>query len=266
MNDTSDEQRIVALDDGATTTAERWGDLGPIVVCVHGMTSSRKSWERTALHLRDRFRVVAYDQRGHGDSSGVTGPMAIERAVRDLENVAASLGEAPFALFGHSWGGAVAILAGRSLPVERVAAIDPGLRQLSQQWYREMLEEIAPMFALQGAERDAYVREDYAAWPEIDRERKVHAVATMTLAPLHGLRDENGDENWNVLPALIDYPKPLLLAMADPDETIVAPADMAAVEREGGEKVKIVVFKGEGHNLHRMAFDRFAAELDRFLA
>ena len=266
MIDTSVEQRVVTLDDGAQTTVERWGEAGPIVLCVHGMTSSRKSWERTALHLRDRFRVVAYDQRGHGDSSGVAGPMTIERGVRDLENVAASLGEAPFALLGHSWGGAVVILAGRSLPVERVVAIDPGLRQLPQQWYREMLEEIAPMFALHGAARDAYVREDYAAWPEIDRERKVHAVATMTLAPLHGLRDENDGESWNVLPALVDYPKPLLLAIADPEETIVAPSDLATVARDGGDEVKIVTFKGEGHNLHRMAFDRFATELDRFLA
>jgi len=156
--DTSVEQRVVTLDDGAQTTVERWGEAGPIVLCVHGMTSSRKSWERTALHLRGRFRVVSYDQRGHGDSSGVTGPMTIERAVRDLENVVASLGETPHALLGHSWGGAVVILAGRSLPVRRVVAIDPGLRQLPQQWYREMLEEIAPTFALQGAARDAYVR------------------------------------------------------------------------------------------------------------
>jgi len=264
--DTSVAQERIILDDGAQTTLERWGEAGPLVLCVHGMTSSRKSWERSALHLRDRFRVVAYDQRGHGDSAGVTGPMTIARAVRDVENVVAALGETPYALLGHSWGGAVAILAGRSLPVARVVAIDPMLRQLSRQWYREMLEEVAPIFALHGAARDAYVREDYAAWPEIDRERKVHAVANMTLAPLHGLRDENDERTWDLLPALVDYPAPLLLAIADPDETIVAPADLAAVERDAGDAVKIVVFKGEGHNLHRMAFDRFAAELDAFLA
>ncbi len=265
MIDTSIVQWSVALDDGASTVVEQWGQTGPLILCVHGMTSSRKSWERTALHLRDRFRVVAYDQRGHGDSAGVTGPMAIERAVRDLENVVAALGETPFALLGHSWGGAVAILGGRSLPVERVVALDPGLRQLTREWYREMLEEIAPMFALHGAARDAYVREDYAAWPEIDRERKVHAVATMTLEPIRRLRDENTGESWNLMPTLVDYPKPLLLALADPDETIVDAADLATVRRDGGKNVEIVVFEGEGHNLHRMAFERFAAELDRFL-
>ncbi len=265
MIDTSISQRTVALDDGASTIVEQWGENGPLILCVHGMTSSRKSWERTALHLRDGFRVIAYDQRGHGDSAGVVGPMTIGRAVRDLENVASALGETPYALLGHSWGGAVVILGGRALPVERVVAIDPGLRQLTRLWYREMLEEITPMLALHGAARDAYVREDYAAWPEIDRERKVHAVATMTLEPIERLRDENTDESWNLMPALVGYPKPLLLALADADESIVDAVDLAAIRREGGKDVEIVVFEGEGHNLHRMAFERFAAELDRFL-
>jgi len=72
----------LALDDGAFTTVERWGERGPVVLAVHGMTSSRKSWERLARHLAGRFRVVAYDQRGHGDSAGIDGPMSLERGVR----------------------------------------------------------------------------------------------------------------------------------------------------------------------------------------
>ena len=263
--DTSVAQYAVALDDGASTLVEQWGENGPLVLCVHGMTSSRKSWERTALRLRDRYRVVAYDQRGHGDSSGVAGPMTLDRAVRDLENVASALGEAPFALLGHSWGGAIAILGGRTLPVARIAAIDPAVRQLSREWYDEFLAEIAPLFALHGEARAARVREDYAEWSEIDRERKVHAVATMTAEPIARLRDENPPERWSFAPTIASYPKPLLLAIADPTASIVGADDLATIRREGGERVEILVFEGADHNLHRTAFDRFAAELDRFL-
>jgi len=256
----------VRLDDGAETAIERWGDAGPLILCVHGMTSSRLSWERTASHLAGRFRVVAYDQRGHGDSARVTGPMSIARAVRDLENVVAGLGEPPFALLGHSWGGTVVIEGGRTVPADRVVAIDPALRQLSDAWYAEFLDELAPLFALHGEARAAKVREDYADWPEIDRERKVHAVATMTAEPIARLRDENPGETWNAFPALADYPKPLLLAMADPENSIVASDDLVRVRVIGGAHVEIAVVPESDHNLHRTSFDRFTAILDRFLA
>ena len=121
-------ERRIALDDGAATTIESWGRSGPVLLGIHGMTSSRKSWERLANFFDGRFRMVAYDQRGHGDSAGITGPMSLERGVRDLENVVAALGEPVDALVGHSWGGAIAIAGGRRLPVQRVVAIDPMVR------------------------------------------------------------------------------------------------------------------------------------------
>ncbi len=253
------------LDDGAETQITQWGEHGPLIVCVHGMTSSRRSWERTALQLQDRYRVVAYDQRGHGDSAGTHGPMAISRAVGDLENVVASLGEIPYALLGHSWGGTVVIEGGLRIDVDRVAAIDPALRQLSDAWYAEFIEELDVLFALHGNDRAKNIREEYAEWPEIDREGKVHAVATMTTEPIARLRDENPPASWNLLPALIDYPKPLLLAMADPAESINKQDDLVAVERDGGDNVEITVFEGEGHNLHRTGFARFMPRLETFL-
>ncbi|MDQ6779717.1 MAG: alpha/beta hydrolase, partial [Candidatus Eremiobacteraeota bacterium] len=102
---------MIALSDGAQTTLESWGKRGSAVLCVHGITSSRKAWLRTAHVLGERFRVFAYDQRGHGDSAAVTGNMSLERSLADVRDVAAAIGE-PVALIGHSWGGAVVLLAG----------------------------------------------------------------------------------------------------------------------------------------------------------
>jgi pimeloyl-ACP methyl ester carboxylesterase len=46
-----------------------WGKAGrPIVVCVHGYTSSAQAFNALARHLQDRFFVVAMDVRGHGTS------------------------------------------------------------------------------------------------------------------------------------------------------------------------------------------------------
>jgi pimeloyl-ACP methyl ester carboxylesterase len=234
------------------------------VLAIHGMTSSRKSWERLASHLAGRFRVMAYDQRGHGDSSAVEGPMSLDRGVRDAENVAAALGEPVEALLGHSWGGTVAILAGVRLPVARVAAFDPMIRQAHDAWYEEYLEELRELFALTGDERDARTRFDYGDWSALDVEGKVHAVHSMTAAPIERLWKENPAESWDLRPVIAAYEKRLLLALARCGESINDDSTLGDVERVGSGRVRTERFPG-GHNLHRTEFDRLARVLDSWL-
>src|SRR5579864_5433497 len=97
--------QTVTLDDGAQTLLTQWGKQGPAIVCVHGMTSSRFSWTRFANRYADRFRVFAYDQRGHGDSASVPGPMSLQQGEEDLRAVCEMIPGEIDALVGHSWGG-----------------------------------------------------------------------------------------------------------------------------------------------------------------
>jgi pimeloyl-ACP methyl ester carboxylesterase len=262
---TRNEERVT-LDDGAQTTLERWGHRGPIILAVHGMTSSRRSWERLARHLDGRFRVFAYDQRGHGDSSGVDGPMNLQRGIRDFENVASAIGEPIDVALGHSWGGAVVISGSTRFPVGRVAAIDPMIRQVADQWYNEYFAELRESFTLQGDARDAQTRADYADWDPLDVEGKVHAVHTMTAAPIEGLLRENPPELWDLRATIATYAKPLLLAMAAPDEGINSTQTLEDIEREHSANVEIVSFPGAGHNVHRTAFKALTQTLDEWLA
>lgn len=259
-------QARVPLDDGAATTLERWGERGPLVLAVHGMTSSRKSWERLARHLDGRFRVAAYDQRGHGDSAEVAGPMGLARGVADLKNVAAALGEPVDVLLGHSWGGAVVVLGATDLPATRTVAIDPMIRQVDDAWYDEYLEELREQFALAGEARAANVRAEYAQWSPLDVEAKVHAVARMSVKPIAGLRNENQPSSWDLRSVVATFEKPLLLALADRGESINDEQTLEEVERAHGPAVQIVRFEGAGHNLHRTHFAPFATTLDAFLA
>ena len=258
------ERRIV-LDDGAQTTLEIWGERGPVVLCVHGMTSSRRSWQRLAKEFAATHRIAAYDQRGHGDSAGIEGPMSLERGVLDLQNVHAALGEPVAAYVGHSWGGAVAIRAGLLSSVPRVAAVDPMIRQVEDSWYAEYLEELAESFASPGVERERLTREEYANWGADDVEGKVHAVRTMTVAPIEGLRRENTPDDWDLRDEIARYDRPLLLALPDPENSINAGATLDDVVIRRRNRVTIVTFPGHGHNLHRTDFDAFARELRRFL-
>jgi pimeloyl-ACP methyl ester carboxylesterase len=257
--------RRVALDDGRVTTLEAWGERGPVVLAIHGMTSSRRSWERLARRLDGRFRVLAYDQRGHGDSAAVEGPMSLERGMRDAANVVAAIGEPVDVLLGHSWGGAVAILAGSRLPVARVVAIDPMIRQVSDAWYEEYLDELRELFALTGDERDARTRADFSDWSASDVEGKVHAVHAMTPAAIKGLWKENPPESWDLRSIIASYEKPLFLALAGRGESINDDATLAEVESDHSTSVAVARFAGAGHNLHRTHFEAFAERLDDWL-
>ena len=260
----SSHTTTVVLDDGAATTAEHWGESGPVMLCVHGMTSSRKSWSRLAKRFAERFRVIAYDQRGHGDSAAVRGPMSLERGVRDLDNVLHAIGGADI-LVGHSWGGAVVIRGGLEAPVRAVAAIDPMILQLEDAWYDEYLIELEASFALTGSDRDGATRREYAAWHADDVDGKVHAVHAMISEPIARLRSENPLTEWDLREDVKRYSKPLLLAMAARDESVVPEAAMHDIERARNRSVRVVTFDAHGHSLHRTGFEEFASALDTFL-
>jgi pimeloyl-ACP methyl ester carboxylesterase len=259
-------QRTIDLGDGDVTTLEQWGDSGPAILCVHGIASSRKSWVRTAEALAPSYRVFAYDQRGHGDSAAIAGPMTHEQSVRDLQAVARVIGDV-HALIGHSWGGAIVIRGGREVPVDRVIAIDPMIHQAPGAWAADFVDDLVPLLADPDGAREGKVRAMFAGSAPVEIDAKVHALRNMTIDPIVALGSENGADagKWDLRETVRGYPKPLLLLLADPSDSVVFPDDVAFVRQNGGANVAIEVFAGEGHTLHRSAFDRFAASASAFL-
>jgi pimeloyl-ACP methyl ester carboxylesterase len=256
------------FDDGAATVVETWGEKGPAIVCVHGMTSSRKAWMRLAERLAGRYRVIAYDQRGHGDAAHVRGPMQLDRHVADLQSVLSEVGSDVIALLGHSWGGAVVVLAGPISRARGVIAIDPVLNVHSGTWRQDYLEDAETLFALPWQARELSVRASLKEWHPLDVDGKLHAVRNMTAEPIARLGTENrvDEGGWNILGAVENYPKPLLIFAAGPDDSVMSPADVNHLKTRGGSRVRVAEFPEEGHNLHRTAFDAYAAQVEAFLA
>jgi pimeloyl-ACP methyl ester carboxylesterase len=261
------EAQQAQLGDGAVAAVELWGRRGPILLCVHGITSSRKMWTRTAEYFSSKYRVVAYDQRGHGDSAAVPGPMTLERSLADLEAVAATLDGPIRGLIGHSWGGAVAILGGRRIACARVVAIDPMIRQAPGMWAADFVDDVRDVLAVPAPERAPAIRQMFARIPAVEIDAKVHAMQSMRIETLEKLGAENGADagRWDLREALRDYPKPLYLPVADPSDSVIFPEDLAFVREHGGPNVSLEVFTGDGHTLQRSAFERFAAATERFL-
>jgi pimeloyl-ACP methyl ester carboxylesterase len=88
-----------------------WGNEGahPIVL-VHGSRLHAHVWNDFGRRFRDRYHLIALDQRGHGDSgwNGDDG-YRIEELYADLRAVVEARGLARYTLIGHSLGGRVSM-------------------------------------------------------------------------------------------------------------------------------------------------------------
>jgi pimeloyl-ACP methyl ester carboxylesterase len=84
-----------------------WGrPEAPTIVLLHGGHQSAHSWDLVSLHLAQKYRVLALDQRGHGDSEW---PRDVEYSNHSMALDAEAFIEAMVPgkpiLMGHSMGG-----------------------------------------------------------------------------------------------------------------------------------------------------------------
>jgi pimeloyl-ACP methyl ester carboxylesterase len=77
---------------------------------IHGFGANKDSWNRFARHLTDKFRVVAVDLPGHGDStSNLEHKYDVQSQARRLGLFVDELGLERFHIFGSSMGGLIAL-------------------------------------------------------------------------------------------------------------------------------------------------------------
>ena len=119
------EHHFVPVDDGGRIHAVERGS-GPPVVLVHGVTLGVAAWVPQLHQLARTHRVVAVDQRGHGQSIAGDGGYSLERLAADLSCVLGALELRGAVVVGHSMGGMVTQLLALDHPeavAERVAGL-----------------------------------------------------------------------------------------------------------------------------------------------
>jgi pimeloyl-ACP methyl ester carboxylesterase len=94
------------------------------LVLLHGLSSSAAAWRRVAEHFADDYRVIALDQRGHGESEWADpSSYQTDDYVADLEAFVDALGLERFVLVGHSMGGHHTIAYTARHPERVIAAL-----------------------------------------------------------------------------------------------------------------------------------------------
>ena len=224
---------------------------GPAVLLSHGYSATSKMWDGQVAALKDRYKVIVWDMRGHGESDYPADPKAYSEALT-VEDMAALL---------RACGAASAVIAGLSLGGYMSLAFHATHPQLTR---AIMLFDTGPGFKNDEARK---------AWNETAH-RRAHDLDTRGLAAL-GTSDEVrlgkhrsadglagaargmlAQANDRVIRSLEGIAVPTLVLVGAEDKSFLAATDYMANKIKGSTKV---VIPGAGHaaNLHQPeAFNR----------
>lgn len=170
-------QHVIVQADEAQLHAIQTGS-GPALLLLHGWPEYCLTWEPVMDRLADRFRLIAPDLRGFGESDKPDGPFGPEDHVGDVLALLDALGLHRVGVVGHDVGGAVMQALARQAP-ERIAGlfffdfVYPGIgprmgapERLNEIWYQSFNQmELAPL--LVGASREtcrAYIGHFLRHW------------------------------------------------------------------------------------------------------
>ena len=261
-----------------------WGNESlPHVVLLHGGSLQAHTWDMAALLLRDRYHLVALDQRGHGDTDWT--PEAelasdgFELMLGDTRAFIEHLGYERIALVGMSMGGMNAIRHAARWP-GRLAAL--GIVDVAPEILRAGVLELE-QFRVATDPLDSFE----AFLEQAQRFMPHRAEAHLRYSLTHSLRQlPDGRFTWKQdhrprpeTPRLAEHHERRARLLEADLRAIRIPtllfrgAQSAVISREGAERAvksmhdaRLVEIPRATHNVHSDNPADFARELDRFLS
>jgi 3-oxoadipate enol-lactonase len=125
---------------GIETNYEIHGKEGaPWLTFSHSLACSLRMWDGQIEAFKDRFRILAYDTRGHGASEAPNGPYTLDMLAEDLRQLLEQLRIKKTSFVGLSMGGMIGQTLALKNPelLDRVVLADTGHAQTPEtikQW------------------------------------------------------------------------------------------------------------------------------------
>lgn len=244
----------------------------PAIVLVHGITSSAQSWVRVGAALADRYRVYAFDMRGHGDSiKPAPGVYSLRDTANDVADFIEMLSLQEPVLLGHSWGGATALVLASetveqrpTLNFSRIILEDPA-HNFGNGDPVKRAANFTSDIGRPEAELRADLIERNPAWSIEDIDAKIDASSKVSYEAVVSVFDQAGKEG-ELLPLLSRLKVPTLLIRADPAQgTTLDDQAWAEAQRLLPAGNVAVQIPGATHNIHRNKFTAFMQTIDTFL-
>src|SRR5689334_23860245 len=230
---------------------------GPTILLSHGYSSTSRMWDAQVAALKDRYQVIVWDMRGHGESDYPKDPALYSEGltIGDMRALLDVVGADKAIVAGLSLGGYMS-LAFHASHSHRVRAL--------------MLFDTGP-----GFKKD----EARAKWNETARQR-ADTLEAKGLAALNSSdevkltrhRDASGlaraargmlaQDNDRVIQSLAKVDVPTLVLVGANDTNFLAATDYMAAKIKGASKV-VIPDAGHAANLHQPA--RFNQAVEAFL-
>lgn len=189
--------------DGVTLVYSTAGQGEPALLFVHGGMADRSFYESQLRVLSDRWRVIAVDLAGHGESGANRTTWGIPEFAADVKAVADAEGLKRLVVFGNSLGGPVAVEAALLLPGRAMGVIgidtfqdlgqsaSPDYRREAAEYFRKRAEAFRndyPTAMREMVKMLFHPDADPALVAEVERRmlKTPAAVASATLAGVAG--------------------------------------------------------------------------------
>ncbi len=248
---------------------------GPAIplVLVHGFTGGRIDFADVIDDLAEDRRVVAWDHRGHSDSTntGDAASYTFDQLVADAEAALDALSLDRFHLLGHSMGGIVAQRFVLGHP-DRVASLvlmdtlaEPG-SSIPQDWMDRTIELGRNEGMSAVADMVSKFAEDSSVAPEADRgriaERSRHKLSHMDVEAFASLGTELRTFP-SMLARLSEITCPTTVLVGELDTGLRAQSDAIAAAIPGSD---LVVIEGAAHCPQEERRDAWLAAVRHHLA
>src|SRR5436190_3585892 len=231
---------------------------GPTLLLSHGYSSTARMWDGQVAALKDRYQVIVWDMRGHGESDYPRDAKLYSEAltVGDMTALLDLAGAKKAIVAGLSLGGYMSLAFNASHP-GRVRALmlfdtGPGFKkdEARAKW-NETAHKRAADFDARGL----------GALNSSDEVKLVrHSDATGLAGAARGMLAQNNDR---VIQSLDRIAVPTLVLVGANDPNFLAATDYMAAKIKGATKV-VSPDAGHAANLHQPA--RFNQAVEAFLA
>jgi pimeloyl-ACP methyl ester carboxylesterase len=170
--------------DGVRLNYLDWGGSGDPIVFLHGGALTAHSWDLVCIGLRDSYRCIALDLRGHGDSEW-SDDYRIETAAADVAAVVATLSVASCHVVGMSLGGNVAAHFAGAYPARAssltLVDVGPGVDFEATRSLRNFVDEAQDVGNL-----EMVIAAALLVNPQADRDKLVHRLKHSTQRTAEG--------------------------------------------------------------------------------
>jgi len=248
---------------------------GPAMVWAHGLCGSLHGWDATMGFFQDRYRVIAYDARGHGQSEILDRPEAYSQdiMVEDMRGVMDVLGITQAIVGGHSMGSNVALNFALCYPERCFGLIPVGIGSGSSdsQWWEEWWGKLADLAEQKGMGALLEEAKKLPAWapaftdPQLGKKLSQEVLGRSPKGIAYTIRGVQIKRPaiFQLESELEKSPVETLVVASDLDTPIVECSRFIAQRMP---KARLELISGVGHWTHLEAPEKFLQVVDQFVA